>query len=84
MNNSGNEIACAGFVPERHQKRVKIDEIERNRNYKQFTVRRYPAMQYIRFQGAAKKAGDEGRTRDKQLGRLLLYQLSYSRNCTKI
>lgn len=28
-----------------------------------------------------KRAGDEARTRDPQLGRLMLYQLSYSRLC---
>ena len=29
------------------------------------------------------RAGDGAQTRDPQLGRLMLYQLSYSRNCIK-
>lgn len=31
------------------------------------------------YTGALKRAGNETRTRDPQLGKLMLYQLSYSR-----
>lgn len=38
----------------------------------------------IRGSGACFRAGNEGRTRDIQLGKLALYQLSYSRSTVRI
>ena len=39
-------------------------------------------IEVLREADTVKRAGDEIRTRDVQLGRLTLYQLSYSRNAT--
>ena len=46
-----------------------------------------PELRGLESQSLKPGAGDEARTRDPQLGRLMLYQLSYSRplkeRCTK-